>query len=393
MIWLITQMAGWLLLTMASFALVGWAWAAERAAPGERALQREREKLVRDIVRLGDGGAPSDKVERERESDAQRRMLEIRNGRIAELEQALSAARARADESALRVAELERAPPPGPAEHEEITRLRALAAQHEEQRSREITVKAEPITESDSYLQAWRLRYFEQRVRYLEGQRPTPVQPVSDPTPEWRAREAEARAAHLEQETRSLLATRASAEIEPFAANADVDKLLRWRMLYLERRVEHLQNRAPASAPMPEAKPDPEIWKWRARYLEARVRHMEQRAPAVVSVAAPSLEEAMQSPPPVNVSGVKPPVLAAPRNGLPDDFTLIEGLSGLQQSTLNALGVFHFDQIAAWSPENVAWVDRYLYLRGRIEEEEWVEQAGELARDGVAGGRRQTEDA
>ena len=101
----------------------------------------------------------------------------------------------------------------------------------------------------------------------------------------------------------------------------------------------------------------------------------------------------MQSPTPVNVSGVKPPVLAAPRNGLPDDFTLIEGLSGLQQSTLNALGVFHFDQIAAWSPENVAWVDRYLYLRGRIEEEEWVEQAGELARDGVAGGRRQTEDA
>ena len=77
----------------------------------------------------------------------------------------------------------------------------------------------------------------------------------------------------------------------------------------------------------------------------------------------------------------KPPVLAAPRNGAPDDLTLIEGVSALQQSTLYALGVYHFDQIAAWAPENVAWVDNYLRLRGRIDEEEWVEQAGSLARE------------
>ncbi len=397
MIWLITQMAGWLLLTMACFALVGWAWAAERAAPAESALRREREKLVRDIVRLGGGEAVGDTVERERESDAMRRMLQIRDGRIAELEQALSAARSRADEGALRIAELERAPPPSPAENEEIARLRALAAQNEEQRSRELVVSAEPVADGDQLLQAWRLRYFEQRVRYLEGQKSPPVKEIAAPALAWRVREAEARAAHLESEVRSLAAAPQAEDVEPFAANADVDKLLRWRMLYLERRVEHLQA-APAAPELPlptrEEGPDPDIWKWRARYLEARVRHMEQAPPAIVTVAGPGVEEPTQpGPPRLEINGVKPPVLSAPRDGLPDDFTLIEGLSGLQQSTLNALGVFHFDQIAAWSTENIAWVDRYLYLRGRIEEEEWVEQAGELARDGVGAARRQTEDA
>ncbi len=85
-------------------------------------------------------------------------------------------------------------------------------------------------------------------------------------------------------------------------------------------------------------------------------------------------------------------MLAAARNGAPDDFTLIEGVSPLQQGTLNALGVFHFDQIAAWSPDHVAWVDSYLRLLGRIDEEDWVAQAAELARDGVVAVRRASEE-
>jgi NADH-quinone oxidoreductase subunit E len=64
----------------------------------------------------------------------------------------------------------------------------------------------------------------------------------------------------------------------------------------------------------------------------------------------------------------------------------------MQQTTLYSLGVFHFDQIAAWSEENVAWVDQYLRLQGRIGEEEWVEQARDLARDGPAAARRVLQD-
>jgi NADH-quinone oxidoreductase subunit E len=130
---------------------------------------------------------------------------------------------------------------------------------------------------------------------------------------------------------------------------------------------------------------------WRARYLEARVRHLEQRAaPAQIPIAHIETEAA---PPAPSVAARKPPVLAAARNGAPDDLTLIEGVSALQQTTLNGIGVFHFDQIAAWTPENVAWVEQYFRLRGRITEEEWVEQAADLAREGPAAARRATEEA
>ncbi|HRK65035.1 MAG TPA: hypothetical protein PLN53_11625, partial [Terricaulis sp.] len=88
----------------------------------------------------------------------------------------------------------------------------------------------------------------------------------------------------------------------------------------------------------------------------------------------------------------KPAMLASARNGAPDDLTLIDGVSLQQQSTFYSLGVFHFDQIAAWTAENIAWVDQYLRLRGRIEEEEWVEQAADLAREGPAAARRILED-
>jgi predicted flap endonuclease-1-like 5' DNA nuclease len=205
---------------------------------------------------------------------------------------------------------------------------------------------------------------------------------------DWRARDAEARAAYLEQELRTLAAAAPAPETAPFAADAGVDTLLRWRMLYLERRMAHLQQReAPAAvAPAHDAAPDPDRWKWRARYLEARVRHLEQRpaapAPAIAQTPArPPEPEAAPPPSPAPArSSVKPPVMASPRNGAPDDLTMIDAVSQLQQTALYSLGVFHFDQIAAWTPDNVAWVDQYFRLRGRIDEEDWVGQADELAR-------------
>jgi hypothetical protein len=265
MIYLIGQLSVWLVLTAAFAGLAGWALAAERAAPEERASQRERENLLRDITRLAAGESGPDAAADERESDAMRRLIEVRDGRIAELEAAVSAARARADEAATRIAELERASP-APAEDEELSRLRMLVAQHEEERSREVEVSAEAVEEDDTVaLQAWRLRYFEQRVRYLEGlaaaqgsaeaREQAPAQPLM----EWRARDAEARAAHLEQELRTYVSAGATApelmaEAQPFAADADIDALLRWRLLYLERRVAHLQGQlAQAAAPTPSA--------------------------------------------------------------------------------------------------------------------------------------------
>jgi predicted flap endonuclease-1-like 5' DNA nuclease len=132
--------------------------------------------------------------------------------------------------------------------------------------------------------------------------------------------------------------------------------------------------------------------------LESRVRHLEERAAGAPAPAAHinggETETAAPSPalaPPVPEE--RPVSLPAANAGAPDDFTLIDGVSPLQQSSLYSLGIYHFDQIAAWTPANVAWVDRYLRLRGRITEEEWIEQAAELAQFGVVGARPQGEGA
>jgi predicted flap endonuclease-1-like 5' DNA nuclease len=49
------------------------------------------------------------------------------------------------------------------------------------------------------------------------------------------------------------------------------------------------------------------------------------------------------------------------------------------EKILHSLGFFHFDQIAAWTPEQVNWVDDHLRFGGRIDREEWIAQARLLA--------------
>lgn len=430
MIYLIGQLSLWLFLTVLFAALAGWAYAAQRAAPIDAKLRRDREALVRDLSRLAAGDMSArDDFGANIELDALRRQLEVRGARIVELEGLLDQARSRADDHAAQLSQLQRGIADQRADTSELERLRALVASHEDERAREVEVFAESveptIDEEALALQTWRLRYFEQRVKYLESRAVEgvaapvvqAVTPETDgeaapPLADWRARDAEARAAYLEQQVRALTAPEvapadevAEEEAAPFAADADVDVLLRWRLLYLERRVAYLQADAaraaelatvpapePEPQPMVEAAPDPDRWKWRARYLEARMRHLEQRPPQVIvqTIAAPSVEAVAGEPSAATPTATprKPPVLSAARNGAPDDFTLIDNVSALQQSTLNAIGVFHFDQIAAWTPEHVAWIDRYFRLRGRIAQEEWVEQASELARHGVAAARR-----
>jgi len=411
MIYLIAQLAPFLLLTMAFAALSGAMLAASRAAPAEAAARREREHLLRDLVRFTGDGPIDQPVELD--GAPTQRLLEIRDGRIAELERALETARSRNDELSSELAVLQRGGQLNDLDAEELARLRAA----ETERARTVDAEVENVEDENIALQAWRLRYFEQRVRYLESQSHVAVnaeaeEPAEEAPPllEWTAREASARAAFLENELRAARATDAepdapvATEPEPFAADADVDMLLRWRLLYLERRVAHLQAQKAEAAPVVEAQPamaDPDRWKWRARYLEARVRHLEQRPVqpvGAVAEAPPQQEQPIAAPvrmaaPPSRRS--KPAVLPSARNGAPDDLTLIEGVSLLQQTTLYSLGIFHFDQIAAWSEENVAWVDQYLRLQGRIGDEEWLAQARELAAHGPAAARRalESEDA
>jgi len=46
---------------------------------------------------------------------------------------------------------------------------------------------------------------------------------------------------------------------------------------------------------------------------------------------------------------------------------------------LNTLGVFHFDQIMAWGPDDIVWMDENLNgFKGRVSRDDWVAQAKAL---------------
>lgn len=75
----------------------------------------------------------------------------------------------------------------------------------------------------------------------------------------------------------------------------------------------------------------------------------------------------------------RPEALDGPRDGQADDLKMIKGVGPKLETTLNALGFYHFDQIAAWTPENIEWVDASLSFKGRIMREDWLTQASQLA--------------
>ncbi len=421
MLYLIHQLIFWLLLTALAASVAGWAWHKWRHSSQSDALDQQRDSLRSELVSLVNGTADDGGAELARELDSLRARANLRDARIAELERRLEEAQAARNESAARLAELDRG----------ATEVEAVAAPPEQ-----IAVP-DPAR--------WRQRYLEARVRHLEGQPiAAPVEPTLradldaalarasdlEATIEamgatsangdevnrlrWQARYLDARVRYLESPgaLAPLAAVEEPAAPEP-AEDEELAKRRAWRQRYLETRVGHLEREgadartaavaaqqiaagltadaqardvriAELAALEPTAQSARRLT-WRARYLDARVRHLEEKL-AAVPAPAPLLaatDDEEPAPQPLVPPGAeeRPPALPAPRFGAPDDLTLIEGVSPMQQSTLHALGVFHFDQLGAWSPANIAWVDQYLRLRGRITQEHWVEQAGALARD------------
>ena len=89
----------------------------------------------------------------------------------------------------------------------------------------------------------------------------------------------------------------------------------------------------------------------------------------------------MQDDKPEVVAG-KPKGLAEPRASGRDDLKLIAGIGPKIETILNGLGIYHFDQVSAWTPKEVAWVDGFLKFNGRILRDQWIAQADALAAGG-----------
>ncbi|MEO1308046.1 MAG: NADH-quinone oxidoreductase subunit E [Pseudomonadota bacterium] len=114
---------------------------------------------------------------------------------------------------------------------------------------------------------------------------------------------------------------------------------------------------APAPAPVAEKKPEP--------------------VPAPAKPATPEKNEAKPQETPV---GTRPASLEAARDGGADKLQKIKGVGPKLEKLLHSLGFYHFDQIAAWTAEEVAWVDENLEgFKGRVSRDEWVDQARILA--------------
>jgi len=149
---------------------------------------------------------------------------------------------------------------------------------------------------------------------------------------------------------------------------------------------------APAAAPM---KPTPVVVRGRPRdeeHAAPKSAATKSAAPNVPAIRSPASEPppaksetvaalesaAKASPGKKHFPGRPPESLAAPRGGTADDLTRIKGIGPKSVEKLHALGVFHFDQIAAWNIDNARWIGAALSAPGRVERAKWIQQAREL---------------
>lgn len=100
-------------------------------------------------------------------------------------------------------------------------------------------------------------------------------------------------------------------------------------------------------------------------------------APAAEAPAAAAAPDEQAAEP---TEGVRPASLEAARDGKADDLRKISGVGPKLEGQLHSLGIFHFDQIAAWGEAEIAWMDANLEgFRGRVTRDDWVAQAKVLA--------------
>ncbi|MFN3371141.1 MAG: hypothetical protein ACK4Z0_06390 [Sphingomonadaceae bacterium] len=106
----------------------------------------------------------------------------------------------------------------------------------------------------------------------------------------------------------------------------------------------------------------------------ARVAAEQAAPPAPAPAAQPPAATA-----PVGAAAPESPFLAAP-DGPADDLMAIKGIGPKLAARLAELGVFHYRQIAGWTPSQLAQVDAELgQFQGRPERDQWQSQAALLA--------------
>jgi len=76
--------------------------------------------------------------------------------------------------------------------------------------------------------------------------------------------------------------------------------------------------------------------------------------------------------------GVKPELLSSPKDGEKDALTQIKGIGPKVEEQLNEAGIYHFEQIANWSEENIKWLEQNTTFAHRAKKDLWINQAKAL---------------
>lgn len=117
----------------------------------------------------------------------------------------------------------------------------------------------------------------------------------------------------------------------------------------------------------------------RAARKAANAEKKAARAEKQAAKEAPVAEAA-----PAPEGGMKPAALTAARDGKADKLQTIEGIGPALEKLCHELGIYHFDQIAAWGAAEVEWMDGNLKgFRGRVTRDKWVAQAKLILEVGV----------
>jgi NADH-quinone oxidoreductase subunit E len=182
----------------------------------------------------------------------------------------------------------------------------------------------------------------------------------------------DAGAAHHDGGTGAVLTDEALREAESGARDAGAKAAAQ------DARIdEAIAEEAEARAREEAAAKDDAAFKARAEAAEQERKDAEKAAEQARAARSDAQEA------PVPAAGVQPATLSAPHGGKGDNLRAIKGVGPKLEALLNEMGFWHFDQIAAWSDEEVAWVDANLKgFRGRVSRDNWVEQAKVLAAGG-----------
>ena len=106
-------------------------------------------------------------------------------------------------------------------------------------------------------------------------------------------------------------------------------------------------------------------------------------APADASGVTKQEAQAASKAKPVSKSNPEPAQPATESGGdagKGDDLKQITGIGPKLEGELNALGIWHYSQIANWTADDIDTVDAQIKARGRITRDDWVGQATALAK-------------